>query len=451
MSSQNLLGPLFSTSPMREIFSDRRRIQGMLDFEAALARAVAKCGIASPEAAKSIQAVCKAELYPLDVIAKEAPLAGNPAIPLVRALSAAVAKADPAAAGFVHWGATSQDVMDTGQVLQLREALELFAADLARASDVLASLAKQHAGLVMAGRTWLQQAPPVTLGLKAAGWLDAVERHRARLEELRARVLVLQFGGAVGTLAALGERGTKVAKALAEELQLALPAIPWHAHRDRLAEVATTLGLLTGTLGKIARDVTLLMQTEVGEAHEPGAPGRGGSSTMPHKRNPVASASILAAAIRVPALASVMLSAMVQEHERGLGGWQAEWETLPEICLLSHGALGRTLEIVAGFGTDAARMEANLEMTRGLIMAEAVVFALAERIGRKDAVAIVEEACRRAVAENRELAAALAEDARVTQAMTREEIEASADSAKYLGAAAEWIEAVLAARGGTAK
>lgn len=451
MSSQNLLSPIFTTSPMREIFSDRRRIQGMLDFEAALARAVAKCGIAPPDAGKSIEASCKAELHSREVLAKEAQLAGNLAIPLVRALSAVVTKADPAAAGFVHWGATSQDVIDTGLVLQLRDALDLFTSDLGRLADALASLAKQHAALAMAGRTWLQQAPPVTLGLKAAGWLDAIERHRERLDELRPRVLVLEFGGAVGTLAALGDRGTKVAKALAEELRLALPAIPWHANRDRVAEVATTLGLLTGTLGKIARDVSLLMQTEVGEALEPEAPGRGGSSTMPHKRNPVASASILAAAVRVPALVSVMLSAMVQEHERGLGGWQAEWETLPEICLLAHGALARTLEIAAGFETNAVRMAANLKMSRGLNMAEAVVFALAEHVGRKDAVAIVEEACRLAVAENRELAAVLAEDQRVTKAMSRKEIEASVDPEKYLGATAEWIDAVLAARGGTAK
>lgn len=444
LSTQHLFDPLFTTSAMREVFSDRQRIQRMLDFEAALARAIARAGIAPTNAVDAIRACCRAELYSAENLSREAPLAGNMAIPLVQALTAEVAKKDSKAAGFVHWGATSQDTIDTGLVLQLRDGLELFDADLKGVADALFVLAKRHAAAAIAGRTWLQQAPPVTLGLKIAGWLDAIERHRERLRELRGRVMVVQCGGAVGTLAALGQRGPKVARALAEDLHLGLPAIPWHAHRDRLAEVATALGLLVGTLGKIARDVSLLMQTEVGEIYEPGAPGRGGSSTMPHKRNPVASAAILSAAIRVPAMVSVMLAAMVQEHERGLGGWQAEWETLPEICLLAHGALARTMEIAAGFETEAARMAANLEITHGLILAEAVMFALAERFGKQEAQALVEEACRKAVAEHSDLAAILAADSRISKVLPREEIAARLDPAHYLGAAAQWIEAVLA-------
>jgi 3-carboxy-cis,cis-muconate cycloisomerase len=445
LSAQSLLDPLFTTSAMREVFSDRQRLQSMLGFEAALARAIARAGIAPEGAADVIQQACRAELYSLDSLATEALLAGNLAIPLVKALSTRVAKTDPVAAGFVHWGATSQDVIDTGLVLQLRKSLEIFDADLKQFADELASSTRKHASLTMPGRTWLQQAPPVTLGLKIVGWLDAIDRHRVRLREVIGRVLVVQFGGAVGTLAALGDRGPKVARALADELRLMLPPLPWHSHRDRLAEVATTLGLLTGTLGKIARDISLLMQTEVGEALEPGAPGRGGSSTMPHKRNPIGSASVQAAAIRVPALVSVMLTSMVQEQERGLGGWQAEWETLPEICLLAEGALARTSEIVAGLEVDAERMTANLKLKRGLILAESVVFALAEHMGRQEALAIVEEGCQRAIDERADLAAILAEDSRVTKNLSCEEISSRLDPNKYLGSATEWMEAVLLA------
>ena len=271
-------------------------------------------------------------------------------------------------------------------------------------------------GTVLAGRTWLQQATPVTFGLKAAGALSAVERHRARLRELRPRVLALQFGGASGTLAALGADGLKVAAALADQLKLALPDVPWHAHRDRVAEVATALGLLVGTLGKIARDVSLLMQTEVGEAFEPAAAGKGGSSTMPHKRNPVGCATILAAAIRVPGLVSVMLTAMVQEHERGLGDWHAEWDTLPEICCLAAGALAQLAQVLEGLELDPARMAANLEATRGLVLAEAVTMALGGKIGRLPAHHLVEGACRRAAAEDRHLRDVLEADAEVRQA-----------------------------------
>jgi 3-carboxy-cis,cis-muconate cycloisomerase len=247
----------------------------------------------------------------------------------------------------------------------------------------LARLAEAHKSTLLAGRTWLQQGPPVTFGLKVAGWLDAVERHRERLKQARKQILVLQFGGAVGTLAAVGDRGLELASALARELKLDLPEVPWHSHRDRLAEVAASLGLLVGSLGKIARDISLMSQTEIDEVVEPSGPGRGGSSTMPHKRNPVGSAVILAAALRVPALVSTVLTAMVQEHERGLGGWHAEWETLPEIFRLTAGALAHTNEIVAGLEIHPEKMSQNLNVTHGLVLAEAVAFALRERLGKE--------------------------------------------------------------------
>jgi 3-carboxy-cis,cis-muconate cycloisomerase len=336
--------------------------------------------------------------------------------------------------------------MDTGLVLQLRTALDLIETDLARLSAVLAGLADEHMRTVLAGRTWLQQATPVTFGLKAAGALSAIERHRARIRELRPRMLVLQFGGASGTLAALGADGLRVAAALAEDLKLGLPDLPWHAHRDRVAEVATALGLLVGTLGKVARDVSLLMQTEVGEAFEPAAAGKGGSSTMPHKRNPVGCASILAAAIRIPGLVSVMLTAMVQEHERGLGGWHAEWDTLPEICTLAAGALAQLTEVLGGLEIDPARMAGNLEATRGLILAEAVTMALGGRIGRLPAHHLVEAACRRAAGEQRHLRDVLGEDPEVRKHLSPADLRRLLDPANYVGLSETLVERALAGR-----
>jgi 3-carboxy-cis,cis-muconate cycloisomerase len=428
---------------MRSIFSDRGRLQGMLDFEAALARAEARTGVVPPDTAAAIAAQCRAELFDVETLARETVPAGNPAIPLVKRLTALVAAHHPEAARFVHWGATSQDVMDTGLVLQLREALDLVEADLARLSGALVRLAEMHRDTILAGRTWLQQALPVTLGLKAAGWRSAVERHRARLREARPRVLALQFGGAAGTLAALGDRGLAVALALGEDLSLAVPDLPWHAHRDRLAEVAADLGLLVGTLGKIARDVSLLMQTEVGEAFEPAAPGRGGSSTMPHKRNPVGCAVVLAAAMRAPALVSTMLTAMVAEHERGLGGWHAEWETLPEICLLTAGALGHLVPAIEGLEVDPARMRRNLDATNGLILAEAVTMSLGGQLGRQVAHELVEAACKLAVEQGLHLRAVLANDPRVTAHLTGEDLDRLLDPAGYLGVARSLVDRAL--------
>jgi 3-carboxy-cis,cis-muconate cycloisomerase len=448
-SNRNLLDRLFGTDAMHEIFSDRGRIQGMLDFEAALARAEARTEVIPAAAATAIGLQCRAELFDMDALALASVPAGNPAIPLVKALTALVAKDNVEAARYVHWGATSQDMMDTGLVLQTRAAFDVFEKDLAALSSALAELAAEHTHLPLAGRTWLQQALPVTLGLKAAGWLSGIERHRLRLREIRPRALVLQFGGAAGTLAALETRGMDVATALAEELHLALPDLPWHAQRDRVAEVATTLGLLTGSLGKMARDVSLLMQTEVGEAFEPaGKPGenRGGSSTMPHKRNPVSCAIALSAAVRVPALVSVMLAAMVQEHERGLGGWHAEWETLPGIFSLAAGALAAMTQVASGLEFDPERMAQNLGTTHGLILAEAVTIALAVHLGKQPAHTLVEEACKAAVAGKRQLRDVLTGDSRVTAHLSKADLTRLLDPANYTGLAETFVQRALAAR-----
>ena len=441
-----LTDALFTTEAMRALFSDRGRLQAMLDFEAALARAEAQVGVIPAAAVPAIEAQCRAELLDIAVLSRATADAGNPAIPLVKALTSLVARHDSEAARFVHWGATSQDAMDTGLALQLRAALELVSRELATLSAALAALAQSHAQTPLAGRTWLQQATPVTLGLKAAGALSAIERHRARIDALRPRVAVLQFGGATGTLASLGKHGLAVAAALAKDLDLALPDVPWHTHRDRIAEVATTLGLLVGTLGKMARDVSLMMQTEVGEAFEPAADGRGGSSTLPHKRNPVSSAVVLAAALRAPALVSVMLAAMVQEHERGLGGWHAEWETLPEICALTAGALAHTIRTIEGLEIDTRKMAANLEIMGGLGQAEAVSMALAAHLGKQPAHDQVERACRKSIDERRPLLAVLDANAAVRAHLSTADLERLLDPRNYTGAAENFVGRVLSAR-----
>lgn len=438
-----LLDPLFTTDDMREIFSDHRRLQSMLNFEAALARALARAGIAPKAAAEAIESQCDANLFSMEKLAREAALAGNVAIPMVKQLTSLVAKANDKASAFVHYGATSQDAIDTGLVLQLREALEEIGNGLSKISSALVKLVEAHETTLVVGRTWLQHGPPVTLGLKAAGWLSAIERHHARLNQTQKDVLVIQFGGAVGTLAALGDKGPAVASALADDLKLGIPDLPWHAERDRIAEVATTLGLLVGSLGKIARDISLMAQTEVGELTEPPAPGRGGSSTMPHKQNPVGCALILSAAIRVPALVSTMLAAMVQEHERGLGGWHAEWETLPEICLLAGGAVANAAHVLGGLEVHENRMAENINATHGLIFAEAVAMVLRKHLGRAEAHELLENASRRAVKENRGLGEILLADAKVRAHLSAEDIARLMDPKNYIGSAEAMTKKVL--------
>jgi len=445
-----LFDKLFRYEAIDRIFADREYLQALLDFEAALARAEAKAGVIPAADAQVIAAACRAEQFDIEELAAQAALSGNVAIPLVKQLTASVAKQSKDAARFVHWGATSQDTMDTAVVLQLRRALDVVDQDLARLTSTLASLADKYRATPVAARTWMQQALPTTFGFIVAGWLDAILRHRSRIAELRARNLTLQFGGAVGTLAALSGRGPAVAKALAEELRLPLPSIPWHTHRDRIVEIAAALGLCTGTLGKIARDISLHAQTEIAELAEPAGEGRGGSSTMPQKRNPVTCATVLAAAQRVPGLVSTMLSSMVQEQERGLGGWQAEWETLPEIVSLSGGALHHLAEMLPGLHMDAKRMLKNLDATRGLIFAEAVTMALGDRLGKMPAHLLVEGACKKARAENRHLKDVLREEQGLHDYLTPADLEGLFDVRNYLGSAQEFVRRVLAEVSNTA-
>ncbi len=330
---------------MRAACDDTSYLQHMLDFESALARAEAAAGIIPAKAVMAITNACRADAFDKTALAEAAVTAGNLAIPLVKMLTATVAKSDPEAARYVHWGATSQDVIDTATMLTLRAAIDALLSDLDRAIADFAKLARDHRETAMAARTWLQHALPMPFGLKLAGYAAALHRSRVRLKHLRSEALALQFGGAAGTLAALGEQGLKVAEQLAKELSLPLPEAPWHTHRDRIAEAASVLAILTGTCGKIARDVSLMMQTDVAEAFEPASEGRGGSSTMPHKRNPVAAATALAAAAMAPNLAATIFAAQVQDHERSAGPWHAEWPTLPTLMLVTSGALAAVVDI----------------------------------------------------------------------------------------------------------
>jgi 3-carboxy-cis,cis-muconate cycloisomerase len=443
-STNQLFDSYFTQPAMREIFSDLGRLQGMLDFEAALARAEASTGLIPSEVVVDIEAACRAELYDVDALAIAIGSAGNSAIPLVKALGARIAGHNPLAERYVHLGATSQDVMDSGLVLQLRSAVALLDRDLGRLAAALAEQAVRYADTVMAGRTWLQQATPVTLGMKIAGWLGAITRHRQRLVELKPRLLCLQFGGASGSLAALGDQAFPVAEALARELQLNLPDQPWHTQRDRLVEFASLLGLIAGSLGKVGRDLSLLMQTEAGELFEPSAPGKGGSSTMPHKRNPVAAAVMIGAATRAPGLVSTMFAAMPQEHERSLGLWHAEWETLPELCCLVSGSLQHALQVVPGLEVDAERMSRNLQLTQGLVLAEAVSIALAQRLGRDVAHHLIERCCREAVARGVHLGEVLGGEAQVRAELSTAQLNQLLDPAHYLGQAQRWVERAVA-------
>src|SRR3954469_6018137 len=428
-----LLAPMLSSAAMRAVCDDAATLQHMLDFEAALARAEAAAGVIPASAAGAIASACKAEAFELSALAEAATRSGNLAIPLVKALTAAVGKADPDAARYVHWGATSQDVIDTATMLTLRAAIDALLPDLERAIAGFAKLARQHRNTAMVARTWLQHALPMPFGLKLAEYAAALHRSRARLKRLRGEGLALQFGGAAGTLAALGDEGLVGAEKLAAELELPLPAAPWHTHRDRIAEAASVFAILTGTCGKIARDVSLMMQTDVGEAFEPAGEGRGGSSTMPHKRNPVAAAGALGAAMMAPNLAATIFAAQIQDHERSAGPWHAEWPTLPTLLLVTSGALAGIVDIAEGLEVDATRMRLNLDATDGLIMAEAVTFALAEKIGKSEAHHLVEAAVRKAVAGKRHLHEVVASDPKVTAHLSADKLAKLFDPMAYQG------------------
>src|ERR1700730_15753485 len=439
-----LLAPMLSSPAMRAVCDDVAYLQHMLDFEAALAHAEAAAGVIPEGAASPITKACRAEAFDLAALAEAATRSGNLAIPLVKALTAEVAKADAEASRYVHWGATSQDVIDTATMLTVRAAIDALLGDIDRAIGGFARLAKQHRNTPVVARTWLQHALPMPFGLKLAEYAAALHRSRTRLRRYRRDGLALQFGGAAGTLAALGDKGWLVTEKLALELALTLPDAPWHTHRDRIAEAASVFAILAGTCGKIARDVQLMMQTDVAEAFEPSGDGRGGSSTMPHKRNPVGAATALAAAGMAPNLAATIFAAQVQDHERSAGPWHAEWPTLPTLQLVTSGALAAIVDIAEGLEVDAARMRLNLNATHGLIMAEAVTFALEEKIGKSEAHHLMEAASKKAVAGKKHLHEGLAKDPRVSPNLSADNRTNFLEPMAYQGASQALIDRLLA-------
>ena len=439
-----LLDGLFRSPAVEPFFTDAATVQSILDFEAALARAEASAGVIPQESAASISAACRADLFDFRALAEAAASAGNLAIPLLQQLTALVAQASPGAARHVHYGATSQDALDTGMVLQLRAATRAVESDLDSIISALAALTSKHRRTPIVARTWLQHAIPSTFGFITAGWLDACLRRRSRLSNLLLESLALQFGGAAGTLASLHDRGAEVAALLARELSLPFPRVPWHSQRERIGEAATCYGLLAGSLAKIARDISLGTQTEIAELAEPAA-GRGGSSTMPHKQNPLACAAILASTSRVPPLVATILAALSGEFQRSLGPWQSEWETVPQIVRLTAGAACRLAALLPDLVVDSDRMRANLDLTRGLVYAEAVTFALGQTIGRAAAHKLVQAACRRAQSECRHLREVLSSDREVANLLDATALARLFEPANYRGSAETFIDAVLAA------
>ena len=431
---------IFSSEPMRQVFSDENWVQCYLDIEAALAQVQAHLGLIPQPAADEITAKCTLDIIDMAKLKSKTELIGYPVLPVVQQLVAACADQ---LGEYCHWGATTQDITDTTTIMQIRQALSLIEDDLAAISGQLAALARRYRDTPMAGRSNLQQAVPITFGYKVATWLSAIGRHQQRLAELRPRVLVGEFGGAAGTLASLGTDGLEVQEGLMAELGLGQPEIAWHTARDRIAEVGCFLGLLTGTLGKIATDVKLLMQTEVGEVFEPYAKDRGSSSTMPQKRNPISCNYIHAGVAMVRQLVAALLDAMVEDHERSTGPWEIEWIAVPEIFLLTAGALQQARMLLAGLEVDAARMRANLEITQGLISTEAVMMGLAPHLGRQRAHDLVYDISRQASISGQSLLDLLAENEEIATSLDRAALAKLLDPAEYLGLSGEMVDRVL--------
>jgi len=434
---------IFTTPAMRSVWSDENRVQKYLDFERALAVAQAKLKIIPQDACDEIVKHCDAKDYDIAKLKEATERIGYPVLPVVQQL---VKLCKDGLGEWSHWGATTQDITDTATVLQIKESLAIIEAEINAISDALAALAKKYRDTPMAGRSNLQQAVPITFGYKMATMLAAFERHKQRLNEVKPRVLVGEFGGAAGTLSSLGKDGMRCQAELMKELKLGQPAISWHTVRDTIAEAGCFLGLVTGSCGKIAFDVKLLMQTEVEEVQEPFHKGRGSSSTMPQKRNPISSVYITAQVAVVKQLVAALLEAMIEDHERATGPWEIEWITLPEIFMLTAGALAQTRFLVEGLQVNEQKMRDNIFITKGLIMSEAVMMGLGDGMGRNYAHDLVYDICREVVKTGRPLIDLLEENPEIKKHADRKELEKLVDPANYLGVAGEMVDRVLAMR-----
>jgi 3-carboxy-cis,cis-muconate cycloisomerase len=431
---------MFGTAEMRAVFSDEALVGRYLETEAALARAQARAGVVPQSAADAISTAAQAVVINFDKLRQETEIVGYPILPLVHQLSEAAGEAGR----YVHWGATTQDIMDTANVLQIRSALGIVARDLGEVRDRLADLARKYRDTPMAGRTHLQQALPITFGYKAAVWLSSIDRHIERVEQALPRILVGQFAGAAGTLASIGEGGLEMQNFFCEELGLGQPAMTWHVARDGFAEAVTLLGLVTGTLGKIATDIMMMSATEFGEVSEPFVPGRGASSTMPQKRNPISSELMLAAAKAVRQHVATMLDGMIHDFERATGPWHLEWLSLPESFLLTASSLANAKFMLAGLVVHERRMRENLDLTHGLIVAEAVMMAAAPKLGRQHAHDVVYDACRKAIEGGGQLADILADVPEIVEALgSVDAIRHHCDPANYLGLSGQMVDRAL--------
>jgi 3-carboxy-cis,cis-muconate cycloisomerase len=439
-----IFGNIFTTPAMRTIWSDENRTQKYLDFEAALAKVQGKLGLIPQAAADEIVRNCKLEKIDMDKLRAATERIGYPVLGVVSQINAACRDK---LGEYCHWGATTQDITDTATVMQIRESLELVDAELKAISAAMADLARRHRDTPMAGRSNLQQAVPITFGYKIAGLLAAIERHRERLAQLRPRVLVGEFAGASGTLASLQKGAMETQQALMQELKLGQPLIAWHTIRDTIAEVGCFLGLVGGTLGKLSMDVKLMMQTEVAEVYEPYAHGRGSSSTMPQKRNPISCLYIHSTISVVRQHAAALMDAMVADHERSTGPWEIEWIVLPEAFMLTAGALAQSRFILTGLEVDEKRMRANLDLTNGLVVSEAVMMGLAPFLGREYAHDLVYDICRETIAKNRSLLDLLAENAEISRHLDRKALAKLCDPANYLGQSGVMVDRVLASIG----
>jgi 3-carboxy-cis,cis-muconate cycloisomerase len=434
---------IFTTPAMRAVWSDESRVQKYLDFEKALAVAQARLKIIPQDACDEIVKHCDVKNYDMAKLKEATERIGYPVLPVVQQL---VKLCKDKLGEWSHWGATTQDITDTATILQIQESLAIIGSEINAISDALAALAKKYRDTPMAGRSNLQQAVPITFGYKIATMLAGFERHKQRLAELKPRVLVGEFGGAAGTLSSLGKDGLLCQTELMKELKLGQPAISWHTVRDTIAEVGCFLGLVTGSCGKIAFDVKLLMQTEVEEVQEPFHQGRGSSSTMPQKRNPISSVYITAQVAMVKQLAGALLEAMIEDHERATGPWEIEWLALPEIFMLAAGALAQTRFLVEGLQVNEQKMRDNIFITKGLIMSEAVMMGLGDKMGRNYAHDVVYDICREVVKTGRPLIDLLEENAEIRKHADRKELEKMVNPANYLGVAGEMVDRVLAMR-----
>jgi 3-carboxy-cis,cis-muconate cycloisomerase len=430
----------FGTPEMRAVFSDRATIQRWLDVEAALARVEARLGVIPEEAAHAISEAARVERLDIAELKRGVDETSHPLVPLINQL----ARACPDDLGeYVHWGATTQDIMDTAVVLQLRDALAILERQLEDLVAVLAGLADRHRATPMAGRTHGQHALPITLGFKLAVFIAELQRHRDRLHELRPRLLVVQLSGAVGTLAALGGLGRAVQEALAEELGLGVPPITWHPARDGFAEFTCLAAMIGQTCARAANEVILLQKTEVGELEEPHTEHSVGSSTMPQKRNPMLCEAIVAVGRILAAQPAIAVGSLVHQHERDMSAWQAEWAFIPETAILASGALANTHHVFENLTVRPDRMRANLGITNGLINAEAVMISLAERIGRQRAHSLVRRAARTSFESGRPFADCLLETPEVLEHLDRARIEALLQPEAYLGEALAAVDRVL--------